>query len=200
MRPIGTLVTIAKDVKLQVEFQSNQVGSYRLLGYENRVMSAADFNNDKKDAGDVGAGLLGDGPVRSRSRRWLPKPGIGRRPMRYRKAVVPQDGALSRELLTVKLRYKLPEADASTLVEYPVANPANVATVADGRGDAALFSFQLQESGSQSGGGQFAGIIRRKASRGHRSSKLTTANRRLLFRGTAEQVSQRKEEFWRRAR
>lgn len=52
----GSLYTIAKDVKLQVEFNPAKVKSYRLIGYENRVLDKADFNNDKKDAGDMGAG------------------------------------------------------------------------------------------------------------------------------------------------
>jgi len=52
----GTLVTIAKDVKLQIEFNPSQVGAYRLIGYENRVLAAEDFKDDKKDAGEIGAG------------------------------------------------------------------------------------------------------------------------------------------------
>ena len=52
----GTLVTIAKDVKVQVEFNPDRCSSYRLIGYENRVMAAEDFRNDKKDAGEIGAG------------------------------------------------------------------------------------------------------------------------------------------------
>src|SRR5687768_3362363 len=52
----GTLVTIAKDVKIQVEFNPSEVTSYRLVGYEKRVLKKEDFNNDKKDAGEIGAG------------------------------------------------------------------------------------------------------------------------------------------------
>ena len=52
----GTLVTIAKDVKIQIEFNPAQVAGYRLIGYENRVLAAEDFNDDKKDAGEIGAG------------------------------------------------------------------------------------------------------------------------------------------------
>src|SRR5205823_8103472 len=52
----GTLVTVAKDVKLQVEFNPRVVGAYRLIGYENRLLQDQDFNDDKKDAGDMGAG------------------------------------------------------------------------------------------------------------------------------------------------
>ena len=52
----GTLVTIAKDVKIQVEFNPAQVAGYRLIGYENRMLRTEDFNDDKKDAGEIGAG------------------------------------------------------------------------------------------------------------------------------------------------
>ena len=65
----GTLVTIAKDVKLQVEFNPDQVSSYRLIGYENRVLAKEDFNDDKKDAGEIGAGHAVTALVRNRSRR-----------------------------------------------------------------------------------------------------------------------------------
>ena len=52
----GTLVTIAKDVKIQVEFNPREVGAYRLIGYENRMLRKEDFNDDRKDAGEIGAG------------------------------------------------------------------------------------------------------------------------------------------------
>ena len=52
----ATLVTVAKDVKIQVEFNPQTVGAYRLIGYENRLLANEDFNNDKKDAGEIGAG------------------------------------------------------------------------------------------------------------------------------------------------
>ncbi len=55
----GTLFTIAKDVKLQVEFNPAKVQAYRLVGYENRILNKEDFNNDKKDAGDMGSGPYG---------------------------------------------------------------------------------------------------------------------------------------------
>jgi len=118
----GTLVTIAKDVKIQVEFNPNQVGAYRLIGYENRVMASQDFNNDAKDAGDIGAGHSVTALYEILPAGEAPRPELGDS-LRYRKAVVPQEGGLARELLTVKLRYKLPEADKSTLVEVPIDDP-----------------------------------------------------------------------------
>ena len=65
----GTLVTIAKDVKIQVEFNPAQVAGYRLIGYEKRMLRTEDFNDDKKDAGEIGAGTHRDGSVRNRPSR-----------------------------------------------------------------------------------------------------------------------------------
>jgi Ca-activated chloride channel family protein len=120
----GTLVTIAKDVKLQVEFNPAQVKSYRLIGYENRVLAAADFNNDKKDAGEIGAGHTVTALY-----ELVPADGVGGEPgavdaLKYQPA--PKRGeesrAVSAETLTVKLRYKAPDADKSELWEVPVTD------------------------------------------------------------------------------
>ena len=112
----GTLVTIAKDVKIQVEFNPAQVAGYRLIGYENRVLAAEDFNNDKKDAGEIGAGHTCHGALRDRpGRQGLERAGVD--PLKYQKPAGLTD---SNELLTVKLRYKEPEADTSKLIEVPV--------------------------------------------------------------------------------
>jgi Ca-activated chloride channel family protein len=125
----GSTITIAKDVKIQVEFNPAQVASYRLLGYENRIMAAEDFRNDRKDAGEIGAGhsvtalyeieLVGDGGEGS----------TGAEPLKYQPAKPKPvteaqlvDGAASRELLTVKLRWKKPEGDASMLDEVPLVD------------------------------------------------------------------------------
>lgn len=107
----GTLYTIANDVKLQVEFNPAKVKSYRLIGYENRVLDKADFNNDQKDAGEMGAGhsvtaLYEIVPV------GVPEVGGKVDPLVYQQSkLVPSD-----ELLQVKIRYKKPTADASLLV------------------------------------------------------------------------------------
>lgn len=115
----GTLLTLAKDVKIQVEFNPSIVESYRLVGYENRLLNAEDFNNDKVDAGEIGAGhsvtalyeivLKGDGTA----------PSVD--PLRYQDND-PAEGALSNEMLTVKFRYKKPESDSSILIEKNLAN------------------------------------------------------------------------------
>ncbi len=114
----GTLQTIAKDLKLQVEFNPLRVASWRLIGYENRVMAAQDFADDKKDAGDVGAGhtvtaLYEIVPANAT----LTAASEG---LRYQQGPQPSPAANSGELLTVKIRWKLPEGDVSTLREQPV--------------------------------------------------------------------------------
>lgn len=112
----GTLMTIAKDVKVQVEFNPSQIKGYRLIGYENRVMAHEDFADDKKDAGELGAGhtvtalyeLIPTGVNE-------PIPGTGA--LKYqRTSVVDSD-----ELMTVKLRYKKPDGDVSKLITKTVA-------------------------------------------------------------------------------
>ncbi|MBI2840392.1 MAG: VWA domain-containing protein [Acidobacteria bacterium] len=114
------LITIAKDVKIQVEFNPLQVASYRLIGYENRALRAEDFNDDAKDAGEIGAGHTvtalyelippGVGPVAAR----------GVDPLRYQTTAKTTGVAGSGELLTVRLRYKDPQAVTSRLIERQV--------------------------------------------------------------------------------
>ncbi len=112
---LGTLLTIAKDVKIQVEFNPALVESYRLIGYENRALAARDFNDDRKDAGEIGSGhgvtaLYEVVPAGSG------QGGAEVDPLRYQSTAKVVE---SEELLTVKLRYKLPEADTSSLLEHP---------------------------------------------------------------------------------
>jgi Ca-activated chloride channel family protein len=127
----GSTITIAKDVKIQVEFNPAQVASYRLLGYENRILAAEDFRDDKKDAGEIGAGhavtaLYEIVPVAAAAA----EPGRGAEPLRYQPAPAPAapapkpavEGPAGRELLTVKLRAKRPEGDTSALTEVPLAD------------------------------------------------------------------------------
>ena len=111
----GTMMTVAKDVKLQLEFNPAQVGAYRLLGYENRLLAAKDFNDDKKDAGEMGSGhsmtafyeLVPAGATNAVAKTDA---------LKYQKQVP----VANEELLTVKLRYKLPDADTSTRIDQPV--------------------------------------------------------------------------------
>jgi Ca-activated chloride channel family protein len=112
----STLVTIAKDVKLQVEWNPAAVASYRLIGYENRALAARDFNDDKKDAGEIGAGhnvtaLYEIVPVGQED---ASLPSVD--PLRYQASPSESAQARSGELLTVKVRYKSPDAETSQLM------------------------------------------------------------------------------------
>jgi Ca-activated chloride channel family protein len=112
----STLHTIAKDVKIQVEFNPAQIAEYRLIGYQNRMLKREDFNNDKVDAGDIGAGhtvtaLYELTPVDSAARKVDP--------LRYGQSVEPSANT-SNELAFVRLRYKAPDGDTSKLIERPV--------------------------------------------------------------------------------
>lgn len=123
----STLVTVAKDVKLQIEFNPHFVSAYRLIGYENRLLRKEDFNNDQKDAGELGAGhvvtaLYEIVPVGQ------PIPGGRVDPLKYQPAPEkPAQTATSNttELMNVKIRYKAPDADTSRLLEFPVRSSAN---------------------------------------------------------------------------
>lgn len=115
----ATLFTIAKDVKIQVEFNPAEVLEYRLIGYENRMLAREDFNNDKVDAGEIGAGHRVTALYEV-----IPAGAKGRLdPLRYASAQTAATGKNSRtngELANVRLRYKRPDADQSQLLEYPI--------------------------------------------------------------------------------
>jgi Ca-activated chloride channel family protein len=130
----GTLITIAKDVKIQIEFNPAHASAYRLIGYENRLLAKEDFNDDKKDAGEIGAGhtvtalyeVIPPGKSTSTASvdplKYQPK----KAPIEVAStdSGVPQgtkpEAAHSDELLTLKLRYKQPDGDTSQLIEVPV--------------------------------------------------------------------------------
>jgi Ca-activated chloride channel family protein len=113
----ATLLTIAKDVKIQVEFNPALVEEYRLIGYENRVLRREDFNNDAVDAGDIGAGhtvtalyeiaLKGSG-------------GSLTEPLRYGQPATADSAARGDEIAFLRLRYKQPDGDVSQLQEWPI--------------------------------------------------------------------------------
>ena len=120
----GTLLTLAKDVKLQVEFNPARVAGYRLIGYENRLLADEDFNDDTKDAGELGAGhtvtaLYEVVPA------GVGMPGGSVDPLRYRERPDPPEPAIAPsefedELMYVKVRYKDPGGERSKLLEQPV--------------------------------------------------------------------------------
>jgi Ca-activated chloride channel family protein len=99
----STLVAVAKDVKIQVEFIPSSVSAFRLIGYENRVMAHQDFANDAKDAGDIGAGHHVTALYEI-----VPAP--------------PVANSIQGPLMTVKLRYKKPDEDVSRLREFPIVD------------------------------------------------------------------------------
>jgi Ca-activated chloride channel family protein len=118
----ATLVTVAKDVKIQVEFNPQNVAAYRLIGYENRVLRNQDFNDDKKDAGEIGAGhtvtaLYEIVPAGVE----IETPSVD--PLKYQRPTQTATSPAGRdELMTVKLRYKAPDGDESRLITVPVKN------------------------------------------------------------------------------
>lgn len=143
----GTLFTIAKDVKLQVEFNPAQVQGYRLIGYENRMLNKEDFNDDKKDAGELGSGHtvtalyeiipagITDTMLRSVD------------PLKYQKPVkVSKTGG--DEWLTVKFRYKAPNGATSQLIEHPLAYKGQTTLSDNFRFASAVAEFGLLLRGS----------------------------------------------------
>lgn len=112
----GTLQTVAKDVKIQIEFNPANVKEYRLIGYENRALKREDFNNDKVDAGEIGAGhsvvALYEIALSDSQGGWLD-------PLRYAKTK-PTTADISNELAFVKLRFKEPNGSNSKLMSFPL--------------------------------------------------------------------------------
>lgn len=130
----GTLVTIAKDVKLQVEFNPATVARYRLIGYEKRLLKQEDFNDDQVDAGEIGSGhtvtaLYEIVPVGAAD---AAASGAGVDELKYRRVEIPeakgqtpkgkQRGGVENELLTLKVRYKEPAGEVSRKLEFPLTD------------------------------------------------------------------------------
>jgi Ca-activated chloride channel family protein len=117
----GTLFAVAKDVKLQVEFNPERVKGYRLIGYENRLLAADDFNDDRKDAGELGAGhsvtalyeVVLHGAESNVEIRGIDS-------LRYQTPQRVRDGG-NGELAFVKLRWKAPDGEKSTLMEHAIS-------------------------------------------------------------------------------
>jgi Ca-activated chloride channel family protein len=123
----ATLQTIAKDVKIQIEFNPNVVAEYRLIGYENRILAREDFNNDQIDAGEIGAGhtvtaVYEIAMVGSNGQRVDP--------LRYQ-TEDRESKATTNELAFLRLRYKAPDGDTSKLIERPLAKNALTQNMAD---------------------------------------------------------------------
>jgi Ca-activated chloride channel family protein len=146
----GTMFTIAKDVKIQVEFNPEKVQAYRLIGYENRMLRSEDFNNDKRDAGELGSGhtvtaLYEVIPTGAESDFYQIDE------LKYQKTKLVNRGAASLELMTIKLRYKKPYEDASKLIVHPLLdnNVALSKTSEDFRWSASVAAFGMQLRNSE---------------------------------------------------
>ena len=142
----STLAVVARDVKLQVEFNPARVSEYRLLGYENRALKREDFSNDKVDAGEIGAGHTLTALyeiVPAGEKGWL-------EPLRYAAGSKAQNNA--DELAMLRVRYKPAAGGDSKLIERPINNPPTQAS-ADLRFSAAVAAFaqQLQDDGRYTG-------------------------------------------------
>lgn len=173
----GTLVTVAKDVKVQVEFNPAAVREYRLIGYENRLLAKEDFNDDGKDAGDVGAGhsvvALYELVPANLPPGAEPRPVVDRlkyQPDEIRLAAPspPASAAGSLEALTVKVRYKEPEGNVSRLVEVALKDDARPVEKAGGefKFTAAVAGFGLLLRESSHAGQLSWDLVRRLAREG----------------------------------
>lgn len=160
----GTLVTVAKDVKIQVEFNPAEVSSWRLLGYENRVLAARDFDDDAKDAGEIGSGhgvtALYEIVPRGAETKGAPA-------LRYQKPSE-TEAAKSGEIATVKIRYKAPDGDVSRLLSFPVLSGRGVAPerAADFEFATAVAAFGMLLRESEHRGAADWPMVRDLASRG----------------------------------
>lgn len=170
----GNLMTVAKDVKIQVEFNPAKVQAYRLLGYENRTLAAEDFNDDAKDAGEIGAGhrvtaIYQIVPVGTSGQS---EPGVDS--LRYqsesstRKSTQEEPrGENQDELLAVKLRYKQPEGDKSKLLIFPLKDRSSEfeSSDRDFRWAASMVEFgMLLRNSSFRGDASWRGLLERATS------------------------------------
>jgi Ca-activated chloride channel family protein len=158
----ATMYAVAKDVKLQIEFNPAKVQAYRLVGYETRLLNKEDFNDDTKDAGEMGAGHTVTAfyeiiPVGIKSNL------IGNvDPLKYQKEEreASKTNVSSPELLTVKLRYKQPDADISKKIELPVVDPKKESGSEDFRFAAAVVMYgQLLRDSKYKGYATYDNVI-----------------------------------------
>jgi Ca-activated chloride channel family protein len=142
---------VAKDVKIQVEFNPARVQSYRLLGYENRLLSREDFADDRKDAGEIGAGHtvtalyevvpVGATPVAA-----------GTDSLTYQQVAIRQSAQRSSELMTVRLRYKEPTGSKSRLLSTAIVDEGHTSASADLRFASAVAAFSMLLRNTESKG------------------------------------------------
>ena len=158
----ATLVTIAKDVKIQVEFNPARVSAYRLIGYENRLLRARDFKDDKKDAGEIGAGhsvtalyeVVPAGVTATKAGTVDP--------LKYQKPSL-SAAAASGELLTLKLRYKKPDGDRSALLTTAVKDDQQAAASTSLRFSSAVAAYGMLLRGSRHKGDASFAMVKKLA-------------------------------------
>lgn len=159
----AALVTVAKDVKVQVEFNPARVAGYRLIGYENRLLKDKEFNDDRKDAGDMGAGHTVTALYECVPAGQSVPTAVD--PLKYQTPSAPVPVAQpSDEMLTVKVRYKDPKAKVSKLLSQPVTDPGESRTMehasADQRFAAAVAAFGMLLCDSwQKGDATYEGLL-----------------------------------------
>ncbi len=163
------MYTVAKDVKLQVEFNPNRVRAYRLIGYENRLLAAEDFDDDAKDAGDVGSGhsvtaLYEIVPVDVDESGAIAEVEA----LRYQTPRVMSAAASRSELAFIKIRYKDPDGERSRLLEYVIDDDVRMSASMDFAFQSAVVEFGLLLRDSQYRGAADLGRVIRvaRASRG----------------------------------
>jgi Ca-activated chloride channel family protein len=195
----GTLFTIAKDVKLQIEFNPLKVKGYRLIGYENRMLAKEDFNNDKKDAGELGSGHTVTAIYE------LVPPGIsmpdniGIDSLRYQAMFgavsTTQKENFSGEVMNIKLRYKQPDSDISKLISQPVKDKAVAIDAAsvNFRFAAAVASFGMLLRNSKYKGDVTYGYIRALAAEAKGDDLEGYRKEFLELVETASKITRRKE-------
>ena len=195
----STMLTIAKDVKIQIEFNPALVAEYRLLGYENRLLKREDFNNDKIDAGEIGAGHT----VTAIYEIALAG-GHGQRtePLRYRSEQ--NHAGHGNEIAFLRLRYKAPDGDTSKLLEWAInkseIRPQLAGATADFRFAAAVAGFgQLLRGGKYTGdfgfdqAAQLARNARGQDPFGYRGEFLSLVNLAGSLQTSARRVSMQQE-------
>ncbi len=184
----GTLVTVAKDTKVQIEFNPTRVQAYRLIGYEKRMLRAQDFNNDRKDAGEVGAGHTVTALYEIVPAGAPAIPGVDA--LKYQPRS--ERGDFTDELMTVKLRYKEPEASTSRLLTASVRDQHNSwrGTSSDFRFAASVAAFGLVLRDSPYKGAANLDLVRQLAEgargrdpNGYRGEFISLVNQAHSLRG-----------------
>ena len=153
----STMFPIAKDVKIQVEFNPATVSEYRLIGYETRLLNREDFNNDKVDAGEIGSGHTVTA-LYEITPKGSPAELVG--DLRYQTDAAARPPASDGEYAFLKIRYKLPDSDTSKLIETPVPASETAAPGGEAQFAAAVAGFgQLLRGGQYTGAYSYDDVI-----------------------------------------